>query len=79
VHWWNLLHVGCITTIITTKYFAYIIPLLAVKQVMTYKANATLQATKINTTKVTSRDFDAKASSRRIENDCIIINIKKSV
>jgi hypothetical protein len=25
----------------------------------------------------TSRDFDAKASSRRIENDCIIINIKK--
>jgi hypothetical protein len=25
----------------------------------------------------TSRDFDAKASSRRIENDYIIINIRK--
>jgi hypothetical protein len=30
-----------------------------------------------NASILTSRNFDAKASSRRIENNCIIINIKE--
>jgi hypothetical protein len=47
-----MLPVGCIRTIKTTKYFALIIPPLLVKQEMTLKANATLQATRINTIKV---------------------------